>query len=240
MPSNPTIAGLSVTKLIDQYAWLYTSLAAPSGTWDHIIPVDGAYAAVKTFGGMSVVCFRGSVTFLDWIEDFSMFATPTFVDRLGPIHPGFYGGVLAVRDMLDKVLAGKVVIVGHSLGAGHALVYAGLRAAAGKAVDGLLLFGSPRAGGPELAALLHSVPALSYRNGDADGHDLVTDVPVGFPPLINYTPSFPFTAVRHSPDPADRWGPFRYHHMGHYAAALGATGAATKTLPGYDLKLLGP
>jgi len=57
------------------------------------------------------------------------------------------------------------VIVGHSLGAGHALIYAGLRAAAGKTVDGLLLFGCPRAGDGDLP--LSCGPCLRYPTGIA-------------------------------------------------------------------------
>jgi len=222
---------LPISAIADQYAWLYTSLPAPDNTWDKIIPTDGAYVAVKNVAGTDYVMFRGSTTFLDWIEDFAAFAIPLETDALGGVHPGFYSGTIAVRTVLDRFLGPKVVLVGHSLGAGHAALYAGLRLAAGKPVDKLIMFGEPRAGGAKLASVLTPLAVESYRNADSNGHDLVTDVPVKIQPLLNYQHPRELIDVSHSPSVNDKWGLFRYHHMGHYARALGATGPAALSLP---------
>ncbi len=223
---------LNIAAICDQYAWLYTTLPMQFyAQWDHVIPTDGAYVAIKRVDGVDYVMFRGSVTFLDWMADFANFAVPIETDALGGVHPGFYAGVMAVRDRLDALLGDRVVIVGHSLGAGHAALYAGLRAAQGKLGQQLVMFGEPKAGCARLTALLGAIPVTSYRNMDPNGHDLITEVPFSLPPLLNYQHPRALTNVSHSPAATDPWGLFRYHHFGLYARALGASGAAALSLP---------
>lgn len=196
-------------------------------------PVDGAYVAVKRIDGVDYVMFRGWTTFLDWLEDFDMLAVPIVTENLGPVHPGFLAGVMAVKDSLDRLLGPQVVVAGHSLGAGHAVLYAALREAAGLPVTKLVLFGEPRAGGPKLVTVLAKTPIQSYCNTVLGGHDLVTDVPPALPPFTHYMHPETLISCTKAPDPNDNWGPFRFHHFGLYAAALGACGAAAKTLTGY-------
>lgn len=221
---------LSTTEICDLYAWLYTSLPTPAGTWDHVIPTDGAYAAIKRIDGIDYVMFRGSTTFLDWIEDFDHFALPFPDTILGEVHSGFRSGVLFVKDKIDALVGDHVVVVGHSLGAGHADLYAGYRIAAKRPVDAVIMFGEPRAGGMKLASILMGVPIRSYRNGDAKGHDLVTDVPFKLPPLLNYMHAETLIDCCFPPPADDGWGVFRYHHFRLYCGAFGAMGTAALSL----------
>lgn len=222
---------LDIADVCNLYAWLYSKLPVPPGTWDHVIATDGAYTAIKRIDGISYVMFRGSTTFLDWVEDLTRVTEPLYDPLLGPVHPGFCLGVRAVKNAIDVFVADDpVVIVGHSLGAGHAAIYAGYRIAAGKTVDRILMFGEPRPGGEKLAEILKDTPIWSYRNGDTAGHDYVTDVPIGIPPLLDYRHPKPLTNVSRSPTPGDAWLAFRYHHFRLYCEALGATGPAVQSL----------
>ncbi len=222
---------LSISEVCDLYAWLYTGLPVPASTFDHVIPVDGCYVAIKNVGGIDYVLFRGSVTVLDWIEDFTRVAQPFHDPQLGIVHPGFMLGVRAVQAKIDALVGNNVIVVGHSLGAGHAQLYAGYRAAAGKSVNRLLLFGSPRAGGPELSKVLAPVDIYSFCNGDQDGHDLVTDVPYSLGKLLPYCHPRELQKVTYSPPADDVWALFRYHHFGLYCRALHALGTAATSLP---------
>ena len=145
---------LTVTAICDLYANLYVDDPAPDGTWDHLLAIDGAYTAIKRVDGIDYVCFRGSTTFMDWIEDFADCAIPFDDPVLGDVHPGARAGVSLVRQQIDGLVGDHVVIVGHSLGAMHTAIYAGLRVAAGLPVDGLVMFGEPRSGGPKLSQIL--------------------------------------------------------------------------------------
>jgi pimeloyl-ACP methyl ester carboxylesterase len=222
---------LTDTAICDQYAWLYSNLQAPAGTWDHVIPVDGAYCAIKRVDGVDYVMFRGSLTFMDWYDDLEDFALPVHDAILGDVHPGFLVGVKLIKDLVDALVGDHVVVVGHSLGAGHAALYSGYRVAAGKSVDAIVMFGEPRAGGSRLSEILAKTTVRSYRNGDASGHDYVTDVPPSHPPELPYQHvRDPLTDVCFPPPGFDPWLAFRFHHFWLYARSRGCGGAAVMSL----------
>lgn len=226
---------ITLAQICNQYAWLYTSLPTPAGTWDHVIPTDGCYVCIKNIDGTDYVMFRGSVTFLDWLQDFQADALPFPDPHLGWVHNGFRDGVLKNIGYINSLVGPRVVVVGHSLGAGHAALYAGYRAADRLPVDALVMFGEPRPGGPRLAAVLTNTHIESYVNGDGNGHDAVTDVPydieVPFIGGIHYQHPKPLLGVSAAPSPDDHWGPFKYHHFGLYCRAVGASGPAALSLP---------
>lgn len=222
---------LSVTAICDQYAWLYTSLPIPVGTWDHIIPVDGCYVAIKRIDGIDYVMFRGSITFRDWVADIQQLALPYLDPLLGPVHPGAQGGLWPVLPLINTLCGPKVVLVGHSLGAMHAALAAGYRLRMGFPVEALIMFGEPRSGGLQLSSILSKTNVQSYRNADKDGHDYVTDVP---PCRL---PSMPYQHVKdplidcwHSPNPLEL-SVFKYHHFGHYCRAFGCGAPQALALP---------
>jgi pimeloyl-ACP methyl ester carboxylesterase len=223
---------LTITAILDLYAWVYSDLPTPAGTWDHDLPVDGAYANIKRVDETDYVMLRGSTTLLDWIEDFEDCALPYNDPVLGDVHPGARQGVLEIKDQIDDLVGPHVVFVGHSLGAMHAALLAGYRAAVGKPVDALVMFGEPRSGGPQLSGILANTMVQSYRNADKDGHDIITDVARAIPPLLPYQHvRDPLTDCHNSPRWDDPWLAFRYHHCGHYARAFGCGGTAALSLP---------
>ncbi len=206
------------------YARIYEE-PFPAGFFDTVIDQDGCFVAIKTVGSVPYVCFRGSVTVLDWFEDFSAFAAAVFYPGIGMVHNGFLAGVLSVKQRLDEALKPlplRPVMVGHSLGAGHAFIYAGLRTADCRSLGGVVAFGEPRPGMDTLGHLLAAEDTRSYRNMDAGGHDLVTDVPLKIPPLLGYRHPKALIDVTASPDPDDDWGLLRYHHFSLYVRALHA------------------
>lgn len=227
----------SATAICDQYAWLYTSLPVPVGTWDHIIPVDGAYCAIKIVDGIAYVCWRGSTTEKDWLEDFQNFAIPVDDPTLGLVHPA----VASVRAILPQIrqLIGKlpVVVVGHSLGAIHAGQAGALLIAEDVKVLWVLMFGEPRSSGPTLSKIYidAKVPTTSYRNATpGGGHDDVTDVPEK---IVIGPVDFPYQHVRDpladcrsDPPALDEWGPFAWHHFCLYCRAFGCGGQAAISL----------
>lgn len=222
---------LSITQVCDQYAALYCTAPIVGVTWDHVIPTDGAYVAVKRVDGIDYVMFRGSTTLLDWIDDFDDCALPFNDPVLGDVHPGARLGVLAVRGALDGFVGPHVVCVGHSLGAMHAAIYAAYRVASGKPVDAVIMFGEPRPGGPNLSAILANTHVESYRNADAHGHDIVTDVARSLPPMLPYQHvKEPLTDVHIPPRGDDIWAAFKYHHFCLYARAFGCGGPAPNAL----------
>lgn len=206
------------------YARIYED-PQPSGYWAQVFPIDGGYAAVRDEGGVPYLCFRGSTTLLDWFEDFNALAAPFPDVTLGPVHNGFRAGLIGVKDRIDKYLGASAPwVVGHSLGAGHAMLYAGYRRAAQMPLRGVVCFGEPRPGMAKLAGILQPVATRSYRNMDAQGHDLVTDVPIKIGDIIPYKHPKDLINVTASPAPDDSWGLLKYHHMSLYVQALSKGG----------------
>lgn len=226
---------LTVTAILDSYAWLYTSLPIPAGTWDLEITLDGGLNGLKVEEDGSVGAYiHGSEDPSDWDHDFSHFALPVDHPALGPVHPGFLAGATAIKPQIDAFAGDRpIVYVGHSYGAGRAAILACLRILEGKPVKRVVLFGAPRAGGPNLSNILidAKVPGESYRNRDANGHDLVTDVPFNLGPGAPYQNFIPLTDCCHSPRLDDPWVFFRYHHAGHYARAFGCGAPQALSLP---------
>jgi hypothetical protein len=180
---------------------------------------------VKVVDGCDIVVLRGSITFVDWQRDFDVWANPFGHAKIGPVHPGF---LLGLDQVLQEYQAfrgsgtNKLVVAGHSLGAGRASILCGLAIVAGLVPAGRVVFGEPCPGFPPLAQLLSSIPdSRSYRNGKFGtfAHDLITDVPVNVGPL-QYVHPTPLIDVEALPPPEDLWGVFSFHHMQLYAQAL--------------------
>jgi len=83
----PTIADSRSRKLIDLYAWLYTSLSRRPD-WDRIIPVDGAYAAIKTVG-IPTSCASGALYIPSTGDGFGPVRAAGSDRPARAVHPGF-------------------------------------------------------------------------------------------------------------------------------------------------------
>lgn len=184
--------------------------------WDHYDsgPDDGIAWALKKLDGFDVVVFRGSITAHDWAEDFRAFPTIT---RVGTVHYGFYDGMEKMHMEVSSMLTQPVMVTGHSLGAARADILCALMVTGGKPPARRAVFGEPRPGMPDFAAFLKDVPGHGYRNADAHGHDYVTDVPPQMFGGLSFTHPKPLVDVSASPTGV---GPFRYHHIELYRAAM--------------------
>lgn len=179
---------------------------------------DGVCWALKKLDGFDLVVFRGSITLQDWIADFRALAVPS---RIGHVHVGFYAGMEHVWSDLRPMLTQPAIVAGHSLGAARAGVLAALMTVDGAAPAARVVFGEPKPGLMDFAQIIKSVPARSYRNGDDLHHDLVTDLPLSFPPLeyVHPTPIVP-VCCRPTGGEFEQMGVFAYHHVELYETAL--------------------
>lgn len=178
---------------------------------------------VKVVDGCDVLVFRGSTSFEDWRRDFDAWAPPFGHSKIGPVHPGFLLGLDQVLQEYEQKASGKLLVAGHSLGAGRASILCGLAVVAGIVPVGRVVFGEPRPGYQQLADLIDPIEdGRSYRNGKFGTfeHDFVTDVPYRIG-LLQYVHPTPLTDVSALPPADDPWGIFAYHHVTLYAEAVG-------------------
>ena len=164
---------------------------------------------------------RGSQTFIDWWRDFDAWADPFHKLQLGHVHPGFLIGMEQVWTEAKPLIGTKVVVCGHSLGASRADILCGLMVLDGHAPIARIAIAEPKPGFADFAAIIAAVPSVAFCNGDDDGHDLITDSPLSFPPE-EYVHPTALTRVKSSPPPNDKLGIFAYHHWYLYAAAIQA------------------
>lgn len=208
---------------------LMAKLYAPApGDFDHIEDPgtdDGVCWAVKQYGNVAVLVFRGSTTVEDWFRDAisELSAPPAKIARcadLGDLPLGFDQGMYEAMGRWGTYAGPRLVIAGHSLGAARACIAAGLELAYGATVERLVLCGCPRPGTSSLGRYLsvHQVPIASYRNLK----DPVCDVPTG-PPWSHVVP---FIALAEGPEPGDI-GVFRDHHIQLYQAGVAKLGVTT-------------
>jgi pimeloyl-ACP methyl ester carboxylesterase len=181
---------------------------------------DGICWAIKRLEGFDVVVFRGSKTLEDWLRDVQARATPS---RIGHVHSGFYAGMEHMWADLRPLLSQPAIVTGHSLGAARAAVLAALMTVDGAPLVARVVFGEPKPGLLDFAKLITGIAGRSYRNGDDTHHDLVTDLPLSFPPtqFVHPTPIIP-VCCRPTGDLFSTMGVFAYHHIELYRAALAA------------------
>lgn len=182
---------------------------------------DGVFWAIAHEPDADVIVLRGSVTAGDWARD--TFAAPYVGHRrnLGPVHHGFYLGLdNAWDDMKGHLRPGMpVATVGHSLGAARATLLAAIMLDEGHAPALSVLFGEPMSGFQQLTDFLKPLPARSYRCGDGANHDPIPRLPFPIPPL-RYRRRTPLIDVVTEQVDINDEGPFVFHHMPLYAAAL--------------------
>lgn len=213
-------------------AALYGEPGSPEVQWLDRSLKDApvCWAAIR-LGRLLVTCFRGSVTFKDWVHDLQAVSqTPLEHPLWGRVHPGFYLGTPEAWSLI-KTLMGPgdlLVLAGHSLGAAHADMVAGHALAEGVKPHYLLTWGEPKPGQARFAQILAGVPGIGYCNENAvgRGHDLVTDLPFSFPPEL-YTRRAPLKRLHILAVPenitTDLGGAFAWHHFFLYRDATPPT-----------------
>jgi hypothetical protein len=203
---------------------LYDYTGSPKVAWRHYD--DGSDSdqicwSIARVGDLNFIVLRGSETFIDWWRDFDAWSDPFHKLNLGHVHPGFYLGMEQVWAEAKPLVGPKVVVTGHSLGAARASILCGIMALDGCAPTARVVLAEPKPGFSDFAQLIAPIPSVAFCNGDDEGHDLVTDAPLSFPPE-EYVHPTPFTRVRSSPPANDKLGIFAYHHWYLYDAAIQA------------------
>ena len=194
--------------------------------WDGGVAHDSVAYGVTVVDGVPVVAFRGSTALIDWRRDLDAWAEPKVNHPdLGPLHDGFFEGMEGAWEMVQQHIkpGSPWIVCGHSLGAARANIVAGLAAADGVSPARKVLFGEPKSGFEELAAVTSRIPGASYRNGNEVAHDIVTDVPYYVPPLLAYVHDRPLTMVCCPPPPGSDLGIFAWHDSNLYVGALKGT-----------------
>jgi hypothetical protein len=191
--------------------------------FDHYEPGGGDKRvcwASKVINGVTVIVFPGSHSFWDWERDLRVVTDPFQHDTLGPLHPGVFIGVPEAFAEIQAQTTAPRVLAGFSLGAGRALDLTGLLTVAGIPPLACVTFGSLKPGFQQLADVIGKVPQWSYRNGDADYYDLITEYPI-LPPPENYVHTSPLIKCTAKPTWEDRLERvmFCYHVMELYAEA---------------------
>lgn len=206
---------ISDLQIVDLLINLYSDQKA----FDFISNVDEVCAGLKYYPDCTLVAFRGSTTFLDWLRDFQACMVQTDIGR---VEMGFYVGL---RATLGALTAGipkdkPVIISGHSLGGGRAYLFAALLIKAGYNVR-VVTFGAPRPGDAELKGILAPYSVNAYKNGNSfENQDFVTDVPLPIHPLLPYEHPRELIPVYAEPPADDNWGVLRFHHIQLYQKAL--------------------
>ena len=188
--------------------------------WDYITPLMDrvVWAAKLASDGVTDIVFRGSKNLTDWLCDVNTLSTVN-VPGMGRVHPGFYDSMEWVWSDIQVRTQAPRRFSGHSLGAARATILTGIAVLDKQAPVARVCWGEPKSGFAELAALIGSVPARSYRNGDSRGsrhHDPVTDVPC-FLPNYEYVHAATLTDVCVPPVGKPEWDLLAYHNMGLYA-----------------------
>jgi lipase (class 3) len=219
------ISDLEIAQLLQQ---LYSG----STGFDHYEPGSGGSGicwALKKTSDTDIILLRGSTTFQDWARDLIALAAPFSHSVFGPVHPGFEIGMERAWENISGYVDPRPgrrpwIVAGHSLGAGRAAILTALAVECAQAPAARVVFGEPKPGFKRLAEYIAHVPARSYRNtgevSGRSGHDLITDVPLSFPPE-EYVHDSSLIDVSAPPAAGDNWGPFAYHHMELYVSALG-------------------
>jgi Lipase (class 3) len=198
--------------------------------WDWMSNLNGQPAGFKLVGlNDVVVIIPGTKTLEQWKLNFEAFAETTDHAVLGPIHEGFWAGIEPWCVELVKAMpqGRRITIIGHSRGGAQCQLVAALLELSGIMVAEVIAYAPPRVGFAQFQAWWNAagIPLIPYctRNAAGTEHDYVPDVPYAIAALGEPYVQWELSGLNVIPVPGDKWGPFKYHHMGLYAQALGVT-----------------
>ncbi len=146
-----------------------------------------AYMAIDHTRQEAVLIFRGTGSLDDLRTDFKVRQVVT--DREQHIHRGFLARWHSLEKGVMRMVAGVpqgycLSVTGHSLGAVLSCLFAVkepstacMEGRSPRYISQIVVFGSPRAGGPLFANELNTLPLVRYENQG----DIVTNVP-----MLNY------------------------------------------------------
>lgn len=188
--------------------------------FNYTFSTAGVDYSIACFPTCTAIVFEGSHDLPDWVSNFE--ALMQQVSDFGGVERGFYSGLpqafAQARPLIPLDL--PVYVTGHSRGAAHAQIFGAMLIIALYNVE-IVVFGSPRPGDANLAAIINKIPNRSYRNFNGfDTQDFVTDVPLDLTliaPFVHPSPQILIDVVPPDPDP---WGLFKMHHLSAYIKGL--------------------
>lgn len=221
---------ISDAEIADYVLALYENPGGPVKHWDSVEePRDdnGIRWGFARLPHNDLIVFRGTSNIQDAIKDLIAVALPFGHPQLGFVHTGFWQGMPQAFSVIKPMIKKPTIVAGHSLGGAHAAIFTGLLVLAGMAPAYLVTFGGPRAGYPKFASVISKVNKCLYVNK----RDIIPDLPIRLA-VEDYVDSGPRTWINISPTGFDKgwnWGPFAWHHMELYRAAMQPANHPTNT-----------
>jgi V8-like Glu-specific endopeptidase len=127
-----------------------------------------------------MVTFRGTESASDWMSNLNV--TTRVIPGVGPVHAGFLGQFQALQPELEQLLRGltngPLVVTGHSLGGGIA-VLAAITWASSRQVRALYTYGQPAVAKGDAAATISTTLVDRYHRL-VNAADIVPRVPPGY------------------------------------------------------------
>lgn len=166
-------------KLQGAYDNLGEFEAKPEGLIAHLEPFG--FVARSQASGNVFVTFRGTETLGDWLSDFGF---PQVPYPWGHVERGFFRlydqCAAAVKAAVQKAPGARVIVTGHSLGAGMAVLAAADLAGLGAQ---MYSFAGPRVGDLEFAKKFNQSVPVAWRVVNTE--DIVTTVPLATVQLMS-------------------------------------------------------
>jgi V8-like Glu-specific endopeptidase len=129
---------------------------------------------------VAMVTFRGTESASDWMSNLNV--TTRVIPGVGPVHAGFLGQFQALQPELEQLLRdrshGPLVVTGHSLGGGIA-VLAAITWASSRQVRALYTYGQPAVAKGAAAATIGRTLVDRYHRL-VNAADIVPRVPPGY------------------------------------------------------------
>jgi hypothetical protein len=202
--------------------WVYTT---PKRPWDLLLPGEPYVGVIidHVLRHVIIAC-RGSTVPMDFLKDVEA-GLVRGAGPLGTVALGFYDGVhaawLSIKPSIPQGY--RIYIVGHSLGAAHACLLAGVAESTGTHVDCLMVMGCPAPGDNKLNRWLKRIGRIiSIRNVDGMIVDPVYIVPPWCEhpsnPIDICEPASSLTAAQLNNE-CWPW-PVSYHHWQLYLAGI--------------------
>lgn len=179
----------------------------PENIFSHVFSVNKVTVGLAIIDGINTFTFAGSEDITDWLRDADIMPIDTV---LGTISSGAWDGMEQTFDTLKPFLIDKISISGHSLGAMHAIILAGLCAINNIPVDQLTLFAPPKLSYQYLVDIVnkHVNKIYAYRNGI----DPVPEVPIDTY-LTPWTQIDNYIMLNIKPEGYDEFDPIKWHSV---------------------------
>ena len=203
---------------VAQAAQLCQDIYAPvtQHSFDRLFSAGMVEVGYSLIDGVSCFTFRGSACSEDWLRNFD--AVPFLHPKLGTVHRGFLEGMEDTFTTLKPHMGKTVCVQGHSLGAAHAAIFAGLCAVNDVYVEQLTLLAPPRPGyQTRLRDLVQGNVHKKY--AFVNGLDPVPHVPCSLPHMP-WTHVAPLFYINEKPEGIEEILPVHYHSVALYVRGV--------------------